>query len=56
VGDSPVDAEAAMRARVLFVAVLSGMTPGEAFEKYPRYATINSLTELPDIAECHIYP
>lgn len=36
VGDSEVDAEAAARAGVDFAAVLTGTTPREAFEKFPR--------------------
>ena len=48
VGDSVTDAEAARRAGVSFVAVLSGTTPREAFLGYPVCAMIQSLTNLPE--------
>lgn len=47
VGDSVIDAETARRAGVSFVAVLSGMTPREAFGEYAVCAVIETLTELP---------
>ena len=47
VGDSVIDAEAAKRAGVPFVAVLSGVTPRQDFEPYPVYKIIDSLSELP---------
>jgi len=49
VGDSLSDAEAALRAGVPFVAVLSGVTPREAFSKYPTYRIIENLVELVDL-------
>lgn len=49
VGDSLTDAEAAMRAGVPFVAVLSGVTPREAFLKHPVYRIIENLVELVDL-------
>lgn len=49
VGDSLTDAEAAMRAGVPFVAVLSGVTPREAFLKRPVYRIIENLVELVDL-------
>ena len=36
VGDSAVDAETALRAGIDFIAVLTGTTPRETFEKYPH--------------------
>lgn len=47
VGDSRVDAEAAARAGMRFVAVLSGVTPREAFAAHPAEAVIPSVCELP---------
>jgi phosphoglycolate phosphatase len=46
VGDSVIDAEAARRAGVSFVAVLSGTTPREAFEWSGVWAIIGKLAEL----------
>ena len=46
VGDSVTDAVAAARAEIPFVAILSGVTPREAFREHPVYATIGSLPEL----------
>jgi phosphoglycolate phosphatase len=51
VGDSVTDAEAARRAGVSFVAVLSGTTPSEAFGKYAVCAVIETLAELPGIGQ-----
>ena len=45
-GDSVTDAEAARRASVPFVAVLSGVTPGHAFERYQALAVVQDLPEL----------
>jgi len=45
-GDSVVDAEAAQRAAMPFVAVLSGATPAEAFADYAVLATVQRVTEL----------
>jgi phosphoglycolate phosphatase len=50
VGDSVTDAEAAQRASLPFVAVLSGVTPREAFEGYEVWAVLESLSELVAIA------
>lgn len=49
VGDSPTDAEAAKRAGIPFVAVLSGVTPRESFSDYPFYHIIENLVELVDL-------
>jgi phosphoglycolate phosphatase len=47
VGDSLVDAEAAERARLRFVGVLSGVTPRDAFAAHPSEAVLGSVRELP---------
>ncbi len=49
VGDSVTDAETAKRAGLLFIAVLSGVTPVEAFADYPVERIITGLAELPQI-------
>jgi phosphoglycolate phosphatase len=49
VGDSVTDAETAKRAKVPFVAVLSGVTPKEAFRDYDAYRILERLSELPDL-------
>lgn len=49
VGDSVTDAEAARRAGVVFVAVLSGVTPIEAFDRYEPAAVLSSVAELPEL-------
>ena len=49
VGDSLSDAEAAKRAGLPFVAVLSGVTPREASEGYPIHRILNKLSELIDL-------
>ncbi|MBN2238960.1 MAG: HAD-IA family hydrolase [Dehalococcoidales bacterium] len=49
VGDSIVDAETAERAGVRFVAVLTGVTPGESFSGYQPFAVLNDLTALAGI-------
>ena len=46
VGDSVTDAETARRADITFIAVLSGVTPREAFEDYDVYAVIEDVPEL----------
>ncbi len=51
VGDSVTDAETARRAGVPFVAVLSGVTPREAFLDYPVCGILESLSELADIKD-----
>lgn len=43
VGDSVVDAETALRAELPFAAVLTGVTPKEAFTSYHPVAVIDSL-------------
>lgn len=48
VGDSVVDAETAKRAKISFVAVLSGVTGRKAFEGYPILAVIENLSQLPE--------
>ena len=48
VGDSLVDAEAAERAGVAFVGVLSGATAREEFEPFPSAALLDTLQELGD--------
>jgi phosphoglycolate phosphatase len=52
VGDSAVDAEAARRAGVPFVAVLSGTTPCEVFRPYAPRAVLRDLSELPRFVGC----
>jgi len=49
VGDSLVDAETARRARVPFVAVLSGTTEKNDFRDYKVYKTIHILRDLLEI-------
>jgi phosphoglycolate phosphatase len=46
VGDSVTDAETARRAEVSFVAVLSGVTPREAFLDYPACGILESVAGL----------
>ena len=46
VGDNIVDAQAAMKAHVDFIAVLTGLTSLDEFCKYPNIAVIRSLSEL----------
>jgi phosphoglycolate phosphatase len=53
VGDSVTDAETAERAGVPFVAVLSGVTPREAFLDYPACRILKSLTELLNVEGCN---
>ena len=45
VGDSYIDAEAAVNAGVDFAAVTTGSTDSETFEKYPNKAIGRSLSE-----------
>ncbi|MBN1811258.1 MAG: HAD-IA family hydrolase [Anaerolineae bacterium] len=52
VGDSVTDAETAKRAGVPFVAVLSGVTPREAFLGYPVSGILESLAELLNVEGC----
>lgn len=53
VGDSVVDAEAAARAELAFVAVATGVTPAGEFSKYPVHAQLRDLSELPNLLERH---
>lgn len=46
VGDSRTDAETAQRAGVPFIAVLSGVTPREAFEATPCLEVLDSVADL----------
>lgn len=48
VGDSVVDAEAAQRAGIPFVAVLTGVTLREEFEGFPALRLVDDLRELAD--------
>ena len=48
VGDSVTDAKSAQRARVPFVAVLSGVTARTDFSAHPCQAVIASMAALPD--------
>jgi phosphoglycolate phosphatase len=52
VGDSAVDAETARRARMPFVAVLTGTTRRDAFRSYAPHAVIEDLCELPRLVGC----
>lgn len=47
VGDSLTDAEAARRAGIPFAAVLSGVTPKDAFAPYQPLAILDSVADLP---------
>jgi phosphoglycolate phosphatase len=47
VGDTIIDAEAARRATLPFVAVLTGVTPAVDFQAYSPAATLASVAELP---------
>jgi len=49
VGDSVTDAEAARRAGIAFVAVLSGTTPRDAFDENETLAVISRLAELCEV-------
>ena len=49
VGDSPTDAETARRAGIAFIAVLSGVTPRDAFEGYHVYAVLEDVSGLLDL-------
>jgi phosphoglycolate phosphatase len=49
VGDHVVDAEAASRAGVAFVAVLTGRHRREDFEPFPTRAILDDLTSLPEV-------
>lgn len=45
-GDSVIDAEAARRAGIAFVGVLSGTTPAEAFAGYPTLAVVQGAVDV----------
>lgn len=47
VGDSLVDAETAKRARVPFIAVLSGITPRDAFDGYDVFQILERMSDMP---------
>ena len=49
VGDSVTDAETAKRAEVPFIAVLSGVTPRDAFARYSVFGIIENLREIIDL-------
>ena len=49
VGDSVTDAKTARRAGITFIAVLSGVTPREAFENYDVYAVLDGASDLLDL-------
>ena len=49
VGDSVTDAETARRAGIAFIAVLSGVTPRDAFEGYNVYAVLEDVSGLLDL-------
>jgi len=52
VGDSITDAETALRAGVAFAAVLSGVTPAEAFQHYPVETVLDNVSQLPEWLKC----
>jgi len=52
VGDSVVDGEAASRARIPFIAVLSGATLVAEFDPHRPEAVLASVAELPDYLGC----
>lgn len=47
IGDSTTDAKTAELAKVSFIAVLSGVTPDNDFQKYNVYKIIKDISELP---------
>ena len=48
IGDSTTDADTANRVDILFIAVLSGVTPRKAFNQYQVRGFLNDLSELPN--------
>lgn len=46
VGDHPVDAEAAQKAGVRFVGVLTGHSPADQFDGYPKLGLVGSLEHM----------
>jgi phosphoglycolate phosphatase len=56
-GDHIVDAEAAMRAGIPFLAVLSGESAGQVFSGYPNVGVLGTVAELPAfISSCEAWP
>ncbi|MGZ4838352.1 MAG: HAD family hydrolase [Terriglobales bacterium] len=53
VGDSVVDAETARRARLPFVAVLTGVTAKHAFDGHASIAIVDSLARVPELLNNH---
>ena len=53
IGDTTIDAEAARNAGVRFIAVLSGATGAEDFERYAPQAVLASVAELPSFLAGH---
>lgn len=51
VGDHLVDAQAAVRAQISFVAVLTGMTTREDFAPYPVHHFLESMERLPSLVD-----
>lgn len=49
VGDSKTDAETALRAKVSFIAVLSGVTNKKDFKRYPVILFLKKVSEIPSI-------
>jgi phosphoglycolate phosphatase len=47
IGDSVVDAEAANRAGVTFIAVLTGQTKNDGFQQYKCHSLLNDLSGIP---------
>jgi phosphoglycolate phosphatase len=48
-GDTVIDGQAAANAGMPFVAVLSGVTPREAFDAIPKLAVLEGVGGLPDL-------
>lgn len=55
VGDSVADAEAAQRASIRFVAVLSGVTKKEEFKRYSPAGIIDTIGELDGLIQSWAY-
>jgi len=49
IGDSVTDAETAKRAGISFIAVLSGVTPRNAFNQSQLRDFLSNISELPNI-------
>ena len=49
VGDSPVDAETALRTGTIFVGINSGIAPDTDFNSYPAAGIIDGISELPEL-------